>query len=78
MPTYNFKHKVTGEIVEKFFSFKEREEFIANNPDYEQCHLEMAPLGDPIRLGIRKPDSTFRDILKARKSKNPRAKINTF
>ncbi len=76
MPTYNFRHKTTQEIIEKLLSLKERSEFLSNNPQYEQVHLSGPALGDPIRLGFKKVDDTFRDILKERKRKNHRSTIN--
>jgi len=36
MPTYNFKHKVTGEDSEVFLKMSELTEFKASNPDLTQ------------------------------------------
>jgi len=59
VPTYNFRQKETGEVIEKVMKFSERDEWIAANPDYEQVHIQMPNIGDPIRLGITKPPSDF-------------------
>jgi hypothetical protein len=49
---------------------KERETFLKDNPDVIQVFWESFPaLADPTRLGIRKPDSSFRDLLKNAKKK---------
>ncbi len=63
MPSYTFRNKLTGEVVEKFFSISSRDEFVKENPDYETV-IDTAPmLGDSVRLGIRKPDDGFREVL---------------
>lgn len=77
MPVYQFKHKETGEVHEKLMSFASREEYLK-----EQPHLEVvlgAPaLGDPVKLGLKKPDAGFRDVLKNIKSKHRGSNINTW
>jgi hypothetical protein len=35
MPTYDFRHKVTGEVHEKFMSISSREQYLIDNPDLE-------------------------------------------
>jgi hypothetical protein len=78
MPTYNFINKDTGEITEKFFSIRLREEYLKDNPQLESILLGAPSLGDPIRLGIRKPDQGFREVLQKAKAAHPRGNINTF
>jgi hypothetical protein len=49
---------------------KEREMLLKEYPHIEQIYWESFPaLADPTRLGIRKPDSSFRDLLKNAKKK---------
>ena len=78
MPTYNFRHRETGEITEKFFSFSLREEYLKDNPHLESVLLGAPSIGDPIRLGIRKPDDGFREVLAKAKEAHPRGNVNTF
>jgi len=78
MPTYNFRHRETGEIIEKLFKIADREEFLEQNPQYESVMLAAPSLGDPIRLGIRKPDNGFREVLAKAKEAHPRGNVNTF
>jgi hypothetical protein len=56
----------------------EKEEFLQNNPNYESILLGAPSLGDPVRLGIRKPDQGFREVLQKAKAAHPRGDINTF
>lgn len=62
MPTYNFRHKETGEEVEKLMSWSGRNEFLEQNPDFEQI-IGSTAIGDPVRLGIRRTDDGFREVL---------------
>jgi hypothetical protein len=78
MPTYNFRHRETGEITEKFFSLSLREEYLKDNPHLESVLLGAPSIGDPIRLGIRKPDNGFREVLAKAKEAHPRGNVNTF
>ena len=78
MPTYNFRHRETGEITEKFFSLSLREEYLKDNPHLESVLLGAPSIGDPIRLGIRKPDNGFREVLSKAKEAHPLGNVNTF
>lgn len=78
MPTYDFRHKETGDIIEKMMKISEREEFLRDNPQYESILLSAPGLGDPVRLGVRKPDQGFREVLQKAKAAHPRGNINTF
>jgi len=78
MPTYNFRHRETGEVIERLMKIVEREEFLRDNPQYESVILGAPSLGDPVRLGLRKPDQGFREVLAKAKEAHPLGKINTF
>ena len=78
MPTYNFRHRETGEITEKFFSISAREEYLKDNPQLESILLAAPSLGDPVRLGLRKPDNGFREVLSKAKEAHPLGNVNTF
>lgn len=41
MPTYDFKNKETGEVIEKILSFSQRDEFLASG-EWEHIHLGAA------------------------------------
>lgn len=84
MPTYSFKNNETHEVFDQFFkSISAKEEFLVSNPHLQQVHTSSTPIGDPVRLGLRKPHDTFRDLLKQVKRNNstrfnPADGINTF
>lgn len=78
MPSYEFRNRETGEVVDIVMKISEYDEFAKNNPVYERYFSEAPTIGDSIRLGLRKPDDAFRDKLKDIKKKHRRSSINTF
>lgn len=78
MPTYSFLNKETDEEFDIILSMSELDRYKSDNPHLEQL-IKFAPaLADPTRLGLRKPDNGFRDVLKKVKSAHRGAKINTW
>lgn len=59
-------------------SIAERDELL-KDPDVEQLIVSALSIGDPIRLGIKKPDDGFRDVLREVKKAHPKGGgVNTF
>lgn len=69
MPTYDFRNNNTQEEFTKLMSISAKEEYLAENPHIQQIHTGSGFLGigDPVRLGLKKPDASFRDVLKKAK-----------
>lgn len=77
MPTYTFVNKESAEEFTVIMSIKERDEFLANNPTYTQA-LAAPSYGDSVRLGVRKIDRGFNDVLQKAKSAHLHSTINTL
>lgn len=77
MPTYTFRNNDTGEEIEELMSIAEMEQFLRKNKNFQQVLFPVG-IADPTRLGLRKPDSNFRDVLKNIKSKHRRSTVNTW
>lgn len=77
MPNYTFRSKTTGEEQILSLKISELDQFKENNPDLIQV-LNPTPLADPTRLGVIKPDSGFRDVLKKVKSNHYKSTVNTW
>ncbi len=77
MPTYTFKNEETEEEFTTMMSMSEREEFLNNNPHIKQC-LAAPSFGDPVRLGVRKIDRGFNDVLQKAKSAHIHSTVNTL
>lgn len=83
MPTYNFRNINTGEEFEVSMKISELDAYKEEHPELQQFLLKAPGIGDPIRLGLKKPDDGFKDVLKNVKShhKGSRTiqnKINTW
>jgi len=76
MPTYTFRNKVTGEVKDDFMSMTAREEYLTLNPDIEV--LITAPVGfaDSFKMGMKKPDSGFKEVLQKIHERVPGSKLN--
>lgn len=62
MPTYTFRNKNTGDVFDKIMSYASREDYLKENPDLEVI-MGAPAMGDSVRLGVRKNDDGFREVL---------------
>lgn len=62
MPTYTFRNKNTGEVFDKLMSYASRQDYLEQNPELEVVMGSFA-MGDPVRLGVRRNDDGFREVL---------------
>lgn len=76
MPLYEFRNKETNEVIEKFMSMSSREEYLKANPNMETVISGGANFIDPVRLGIRKPDQGFKEVLQRIHEKTPGSQLN--
>ena len=86
MPSYTFENTENGERFDKILSMAERQEYLEKNPNIKQLIVSPPAISDSVRLGLRKPDDSFRDVLKNVKKHHPgsikkdgtKNKINTW
>jgi len=76
MPIYQYKNEETGEVSDKFMSIADMEQFEIDNPHMKKM-IQPVAFGDSARLGIRKTDDNFNDLMKTIKKGNPGSDINT-
>lgn len=76
MPTYSFRNKETGEVFDQLMKISEKDQYLLDNPNLEQVHLSATAIGDPVRLGVRKMDGGFKEVLQKIHSRTPGSKIN--
>jgi hypothetical protein len=62
MPTYTFRDKDTEEIFDKIMSWDSRQKFLEENPNLEVI-MGAPAMGDPVRLGVRRNDDGFKEVL---------------
>lgn len=76
MPTYTFLNTDTNEETNLIMTIAQYEQYKKDNPHMKQ-KLATPAFGDSVRLGIRKPDDNFNDVLKKAKSAHKYSTINT-
>ena len=75
MPTYVFRNKDTGEVTEKIMKIAELDPYREANPNLETIiHAPM--ICDPVRVGARKTDSGFKEVLQKIHEKTPGSELN--
>ena len=78
MPTYTFEDTNTGQREERVMRIAELDQFKADNPHLKQLIVGAPSIGDAHRLGLKKPDDGFRDVLKNVKHHHQKDNINTW
>jgi hypothetical protein len=76
MPTYAFRDKETGEVTEKFMGISAREEYLKQNPQLETMVNGAPMICDPVRVGARKMDTGFKEVLQKIHSRAPGSTLN--
>lgn len=73
MPTYTFINKNTGGFEEYVMKISELEKFKFDHKHLERALVDMPSFGDPVRLGLRKNDDGWREVLHRVAEKTPGA-----
>ena len=73
MPTYNFRNKKTGDIIEEFMSISARDEFLEKNKDLETYIAEppMFSYSGTKDFSGGKTDNTFKEVMQKIAEKHP-------
>lgn len=74
MPIYQYKNEETGEVTDKLMSIADMEQFDIDNPHMKKI-IHAPAIGDAMRLGVRKTDDSFNDLLKTMKKNSPGSTI---
>lgn len=76
MPLYEFRNNDTGEVFEKLMSLSSKEDYLKENPNIESVITSAPPLIDSVRLGVRKTDQGFKEVLQRIHEKTPGSTLN--
>lgn len=71
MPTYTMRNRKTDETVDMVLSLSEREKFLEENPDWEQCLSAPKTVTTTIST-LRRAGDGFKDVLREIKKKSGR------
>jgi hypothetical protein len=78
LPYFKFRDAKTGEEKIEFMTMSERDNYLLENPHITQEIYGFPGSADPTRLGLKKPEGGFRDLLKHIKRHNRKSNINTW
>lgn len=77
MPLYEFRNTKTGEQFTDLMSFAERETYLKENPEIESM-MSASAVCDPVRMGIRRPDNGFKEVLSKIHERTPGSRLNSI
>lgn len=78
MANYTFINTKTNREEDLSMPISELDEFKARNPHMQQIIKTAPALADPTRMGLKKPDAGFRDVLKKVKKAHRGSTVNTW
>lgn len=64
MPLYTVRNIETQESKDIILKWSEREQYLIDNPGWEFIITGAPSIGDPVKLGITRPDEGFKDRLR--------------
>lgn len=76
MPTYTFRNKETGDTFDQFMTISSREQFLKENPNLEPVINGAPMVCDPVRVGARKMDTGFKEVLQKVHEQTPGSRLN--
>lgn len=76
MPTYTFRNKETGDTFDQFMSISAREEYLKDNTHLEPVINGAPMVCDPVRVGARKMDTGFKEVLQKVHERSPGSRLN--
>ena len=75
MPTYMFNNKDTGEVTELAMKISELDAYRASNVHLETI-IQAPMICDPVRVGARKMDTGFKEVLQKIHERTPGSQLN--
>lgn len=76
MPVYSIRNNETDDLFEVNIKYSELTEYLEQNPHLQQVFVKFPGVVDPIRVGVRKTDNSFRDVLSKAKSAHKHSTID--
>jgi hypothetical protein len=78
MPLYTIMNTQTDELFEVNMKYDDFQNHLSENSHLKQVFTKFPAIGDPIRLGKRRPDDGFRDVLKNVSNHHKKNVINSW
>ncbi len=71
MPIYTVRNNLTGEVKDITIKIAAREQYLSDNPDCEFIITQAPSIGDSVRLGIKRPDNAWKEVLQKIDARTP-------
>ncbi len=71
MPIYTVRNNLTGEVKDVTMKIAARDQYLLDNPDCEFIITQAPSIGDSVRLGIKRPDGAWKEVLQKIDSRTP-------
>jgi hypothetical protein len=75
LPLYDFINTETNETFELMMKISEKEQYLQNNP-HIQSVIGAPTMMDPVRIGVRRTDNGFKEVLQKIHEKTPGSMLN--
>ena len=75
MPLYEFVNTETNEVFDLIMKISEKEQYLQDNPNI-QALLSAPVMMDPVRVGVRRPDNGFKEVLQRIHEKTPGSRLD--
>jgi len=75
LPLYEFLDTQTNETFELMMKIADKQQYLLNNP-HVQPVLSAPVMMDPVRVGVRKPDAGFKEVLQRIHEKTPGSRLD--
>lgn len=76
MPVYSIRNNQTQEEFEVTMKYSELTEYLSTNSHLQQIFTKFPGVVDPVRVGVRKTDNSFRDVLSKAKTAHKHSSID--
>lgn len=78
MPIYSIRDNETDELFEVNLKYSELEIYLQENPSKQQIFNRFPGICDSMRIGVRRVDDNFKDVLKKAKNAHLHSTVNDF
>ena len=75
MPIYSIEDTITNNIFDVNMKYSELEEYLKENSNYKQVFTKFPGVVDSARIGVKKTDSAFKDVLSKAKNAHKHSTI---
>lgn len=76
MPVYSIRNNETQDEFEVTMKYSELVEYLVQNPKFQQIYTKFPGVVDSVRIGVKKADSSFKDVLSKAKSAHKHSNID--